>query len=276
MWRKRMQDLSRGMGKPHEPLFAPLLFGVAAQIESIPADEMALDGTRIRKNVGELKGALGGNVVFCCAPSTETLTGLSPFGSDDHHSFISQTRFQASLDAVQQWQADASKPVIAAAFFGPHQHLLSMAEQHGPPDDTAQWYEHIGANLAALVRHFAEAGVHVMQWYDSMPDTEAEVQEWKGALGTMGNIARFHRVAPLLVLSNTNVPAWPAQALACPNLAQASGASSRPGGLAWPADPLQWQALSDAPAFARVVTTKSEVASDTSIDSLLDAVGRLS
>ncbi|WP_397473947.1 hypothetical protein [Pusillimonas sp.] len=270
-----MQDFSRGMGKPHEPLFAPLLFGVAAQIESISPDEMALDGTRIRKNVGELRGALGGNTVFSCAPSVETFAGLSPFGGDDHGSFLSQPRFEASLDAVRQWQADSSEPVIVAAFFGPHRHLLSVSEQQGAPNDTASWYEHIGANLAALVRHFAEAGVHVLQWYDTMPDTEADIQEWKGALGTMGNIARFHRVAPLLILDNPSVPAWPAQAIACPDSAQMPAASPRPCGQAWPVDPEQWGRLSEAHASSRLITTKAEVAADTSIDSLLSAGSRL-
>ena len=274
MWRKRMQDFSRGVGKPHEPLFAPLLFGVAAQIESIPADDMALDGTRIRKNVGELRGALGGNVVFSCAPSTETFARLSAFGGDDHSSFVSQRRFEASLDAVRQWQADSSEPVIAAAFFGPHRHLQSIIDKQGTLSDVESWYEHVGANLAALVRQFAEAGVHLMQWYDTMPDTEADIQAWKGALGTMGNIARFHRVAPLLILDNPAVPSWPAQAIACPDSDQMPGASARPCGRAWSADPKQWQTQSEADASTRVITTKEEVAVGTSIDSLLGAFSR--
>lgn len=275
MWRKRMQDFSRGMGKPHEPLFAPLLFGVAAQIESISPEEMALDGTRIRKNVGELREALGGNTVFSCAPNAETFKGLSPLEGDDHHCFVSQPRFEASLDAVRQWQADTSEPIIGAAFFGPHRHLLHVIEQQGALSDTALWYEHIGANLAAVVRHFSEAGVHLVQWYDTMPDTEEEIQEWKGALGTMANIARFHRVTPLLILDNPNVQAWPPQAIACPDSAQVPAAPPRPHGLAWPADPERWQRLSDADASSRLITTQAEVAAHISIDSLMNAVGRL-
>lgn len=275
MWRKRMQDFSRGMGKPHEPLFAPLLFGVAAQIETIPADEMALDGTRIRKNVGELRAALGGHVVFSCAPSVQTLSGLSPLGSEDHHGFVSQPRFEASVDAVRQWQADSAEPVIAAAFFGPHRYLESVVEQQGAISDRAAWYEHIGANLAALVRCFAEAGVHVLQWYDTMPQAEADIDAWKGALGTMGNIARFHRVAPLLVLDNPTVEAWPAQAIACPAPDQTPGALARPCGQAWSADPGLWQKASGVNAMVRLITTQSEVATETSVDSLLSATARL-
>lgn len=271
MWRKRMQDLSRGMGRPHAPLFAPLLFGVAAQIEAIPAEQMRQDGTRIRKNVGELRRALGTDVVFCCSPDGGQLSGA---GQAQGSVPESVPGLAAALDAVRQWQADADEPVIAAALHGPGR-IFRWQRENGMADDAAQGLERIGDTLAAWVRAFAEAGVHVVQWYDTPPDEAELVDAWKGALGTAGNVARFHRVASVLLLDAAGQPAWPAQAVACPTDDQHPGPMPRPHGRAWPADPQAWPALPGDDAAERLITTVAEVSADTEMAALMDAIRRI-
>ncbi len=270
MWRKRMQDLSRGMGKPHAPLFAPLLFGVAAQIEAISVEQMRQDGTRIRKNVGELRRALGMETVFCSAPDEAMLAGAAQAGAD----LESVPTVAAALEAVRQWQADTSEPVIVAAFHGPGR-VFHWQQQNGASGDAALRFEQIGDLLASWVRSFAEAGIHMVQWYDTPPQDTALMDAWKGALGTAGNVARFHRVASVLLQEADGQPIWPAQAIACSTPEQHPGAMPRPHGRAWPADPQLWPQLPGDDAAERLIATVAEVPAETEVASLMASVQRI-
>lgn len=275
MWRKRMQDLARAVGKPHVPLFAPVLFGVAAQIEAITPDAMSRDATRLRKNVGELRRALKTDAVFCNAPSAAEVNAIGPVGPEiDPARLAAEERIAASLEAVGQWQADASEPVIVAALRGPATMLAALRESGTEADDETG-FEHVGRGLAGLARLFAEAGVHVLQFHETVMPTDEQRDSWKGALGTVGNVARFHRVPPLLVMATAAIDSWPAQAIACPTLEQHAGAVPRPHGRAWPADPAQWPGLPGETASERIVTTVAEVSPDVEIAALLNATQRV-
>jgi len=274
MWRKRMQDLSRAVGKPHVPLFAPLLFGVAAQIEAIDPEAMARDATRLRKNVGELRRMLGTDAVVCAVPSSAEAAALGrAVGEIDVDRLAAEERVAASLEAVRQWQADSSDPVIVAALSGPAT-VLSQLRAAGIDVDDEAGFDFVGRGLAALARLYAEAGVHVLQLHETVAPQEAQVDAWKGALGTAGNVARFHRMAPLLVMDVANPPPWPAQAIACPTLAQHAGAMPRPHGRAWSAHPAEWPTLPGEGASERLVTTVTEVPPAIDIAILLAEVRR--
>ncbi len=275
MWRKRMQDLSRSAGKPHAPLFAPLLFGVAAQIESITPEAMVRDATRLRKNVGELRRVLGLDVVHCMAPGEAESHAIGPVGSEvGPEIVVRHEKIAASLEAVRQWQADASEPVIIAAMHGPAM-LLKRSRAEGCDASDEASLQHIGRGLAAIVRALAEAGVHVVQFHDEVPRSEETVELWKGALGTAGNVARFHRVPPMLVIGGAAIGHWPAQAIPCPTDEQHPSALSRPHGRAWPAEPGQWPRLPGEAAAERIVTTVAEVRGDIEIGALLADVRRI-
>jgi len=274
MWRKRMQDLSRSAGKSHAPLFAPVLFGVSAQIESIMPDAMASDPTRLRKNVGELRRMLGLNAVHCIAPGAAEAQAIGPVGSEvGPTSVVRQANIAASLEAVQQWHADASVPVIVAAMHGPAM-LLRMLRAAGYDASDEAGLQHIGRGLAAIVRVFAETGVHVVQFHDVAPASDEAVAFWKGALATAGNVARFHRVPPMLVIGGATVDHWPAQAIPCPTHEQHPGVLSRLHGRAWPAEPGQWSHLPGEVAAERIVTTVAEVRGNIEIGALLAEVRR--
>lgn len=274
MWRKRMQDLSRSAGKSHAPLFAPVLFGVSAQIESITPDTMASDPTRLRKNVGELRRMLGLNAVHCIAPGEAEAQAIGPVGSTvDPESVVRQANIAASLEAVRQWQADNSAPVIVAAMHGPAT-LLQMLRAAGCDASDEEAVQHIGRGLAAITRVFAEAGVHVVQFHDAAPSSSDAVEFWRGALGTAGNVARFHRVPALLVITGV-MAQWPAQAIPCPTHTQQPEALARHHGRAWSAEPGQWQRLPGETAAERIVTTEAEVRSDIDLGALLADVRRV-
>jgi len=275
MWRKRMQDLSRSVGKPHAPLFAPLLFGIAAQIEAIAPDAMARDATRLRKNVGELRRILGLDAVHCIAPGDAEARAIGPAGAEVSPETVARDEnIAASLEAVRQWQTDASAPVIVAALHGPTILLKKLRAAGSDASDDAS-LQHIGRGLAAIVRVLAETGAHVVQLHDEVPVSEGSIELWRGALGTVGNVARFHRVPPILVINEAAIGHWPAQAIPCPTHEQHPAGPSRPHGRAWSAEPSQWSRLPGETAAERIVTTVAEVRGDIEIGALLAEVRRI-
>lgn len=289
-WRKRMQDLSRNVGRPHAPLFAPLAFGVAAQIEAIPVAQMAADATRLRKNLTELRRVLGLNAVVCAVPSAMELESLGAdvsddwpprvvapptnFGGDvDAAAVAASPRLAASLEVVRQLAAaDTSEPVLVVALCGPAS-LMAQLRSVGADMDAEAGYEYAGRLLATLARLYAEAGAHVLQWHETTLPADSEIDAWKGALGTAGNVARFHRIPPVLVVDvEEAVAAWPAQAVACPTPVQHPGAMPRAHGRAWTADPANWSLLPGDNASERLITTSAELATDTPIAALKSQV----
>lgn len=275
MWRQRMQDLSRGVGRPHPPLLAPLLFGVAAQIEAIDPELMARDGTRLRKNVAELRRMLGTDAVFCSAPHGSLATALGgPDSGDSADRLAADARVQASLEAVRQWQADTSEPVVIAAFQGPATLAATLCRDQTDLDVEAL-YEHLGRGLAALVRQFAETGVHVVQFHEEAGPPADQVDFWRDALGTAGNVARFHRVAPLLVVKDPAFKTWPAQMVACPGLAQRGGALLKPHGHALSGAPSEWPECLAVGPLEKLVTSVMEVNPSLELPELIDRISRL-
>ena len=275
MWRKRMQDLSRALGKPHPPLLAPMLFGVAAAIESITPDAMAHDGTRLRKNVGELRRMLGTDTLYCSVPSrADAEVVRASRHTDVASAILAHPRLAASLDAARQWQPDPAEPIVVAALTGPAT-LVHQLRQEGLDGDDETLFDEVGSALAAVTRTFCEAGVHVLQWHESVAPEEGQVDFWKGALGTAGNVARFHRAVPLLVVDGPWASPWPAQAVPAPTPAQHAGTMAKPHGRAWSADPREWPSLPGEGATERIVTTTGEVPADVEIAALIDAVRRV-
>lgn len=295
VWRKRMQDLSRNVGRPHAPLFAPLALAAAAQIEAIPVAEMVRDATRLRKNASEMRRILGLSAVVCAVPSAMELEAVGAAVSDDWPprvigvpggvlgeldvaAITASPRLRASVEATRQIAAaDASEPVLVAALTGPAT-LRAQLRTAGALTDAETGYDYVGRLLATLARLYAEAGVHVLQLHETVLPDEAEVDEWKGALGTAGNVARFHRIPPLLVFDNAGLaPPWPAQAVACPTPQQHAGAMPRAHGRAWSVGVSAWPPgqLANEAASERYVTTVADLPADTPVASLKASVERV-
>ena len=267
-WRRRLQDLARGAGKPHAPLFLPLLFGCAAQIDSIAPAEMALDGTRLRKNLTELRRMLNLDGLYCAVPS-----GMeAEAGSGDLAVLEANERIAAALDAIRQIAAtDRGETVIAVGLTGPAT-LAAQLRAAGMAGTGETVYEQAGQILAGLTRLYAETGVHLLSVHESERPAEEDDDHWRSALSTLGNVARFHRIPPLLVMSGEQpVRAWPAQTIGCPAAGQPPLPPIRPQGRTWSRDPDAWPGLTGG----AVIVTETEVPAERAIATLLADVERV-
>ncbi len=275
------------MVRPREPLFAPLAFACAAQIEALDPRDLAQDETRLGKHLSGLRRLLGTEAIVCAVPScmeAEALGAQLSYESwpprlvdaapvvisdadiDPQALLRKSRRLRASLETVKRIAAtDKTEPVLVAALTGPATLCAQLRTAQGAGEEAG--HEFAGRVLASLVRLFAEAGADLVLWHETNASTEETL--WREALGTACNVARFHRIPALLVaVSSPATASWPSQVIPCPTLAQAPLPVSRLQGRAWPADPATWPALPDANGSERFITTTEEIAAGSDLAEL--------
>ncbi|WP_428385354.1 acetophenone carboxylase subunit epsilon [Nevskia ramosa] len=286
-WRRRLSELGRGVGKPHAPLFAPLLYGVAAQIEALPPAEVTADPTRLGKCLGELRRALGTHSFVVAAPTAmeaealgaevdretwppRVLGSASPGVIDltDFDEVWSRSEaLAASIEATRRLaKTQSGEPVLLAALTGPAGLLAELLGEGAVLDAAA--YEFAGRALAALARQYAQAGASAILLCERQ--LPGDVAAWSGTLNTIANIARFHRIPALLAFDGCTPLEWPSAVIACP-APEHEAAHDKPHGLTVAADPASWADLAGNTGSARVVFTAREVDADASIETLTEA-----
>lgn len=287
-WRRRLSELGRGIGKPHAPLFAPLLYGVASQIEALPPAEVTADPTRLGKCLVELRRATGVAPYVVAAPTAMEAEALgaevdrekwpprlkATVGSD----VIGRSEFDdawpqsealaASLETCKRLAAtQKDEPVLLAALTGPASLLLELLGSDVSAG--AAEYEFAGRALSALSRLFAQSGVSAILLCERV--APAETGAWVAALNTIGNIARFHRIPALLAFDEAAAPTpFPAATVACPRIGQDAG-TDKPHARVVPIDLATWAGLPGNTGDARAIFTAREVDPQTSIEALSEA-----
>lgn len=287
-WRRRLSELGRGIGKPHPPLFAPLLYGVAAQIEALPPAEVTADPTRLGKCLLELRRVTGTAPLVVAAPSAMEAEALG--ASVDRGEWPPRVTAPASADVIDLAEFDelwshsealaasletckrlsatqSDEPVLVAALTGP---ATLLAEVLAGGASNAAAYEFAARALSALSRQFAQSGASALLLCErALP---ADVGAWSAALNTIANIARFHRIPALLAFDGLVPGQWSSATIACPGPAQDQDATGgKPHGLCVSSDPGCWSALVGHTGDARIVVTAREVAADADIEALGDA-----
>lgn len=297
--RKLLAALGRGSPGNGPPLFAPLVFAVASQIEALPASQVAADPTRLCKGLTETGRALGTSVLYTTVPAAAEAEALgasiddsswppritdSPGASmleiDAGAAIATSSRLQASLEATRRLAATEGQEVaLIAALTGPAT-LLRQLHPDAVDSEVEDGLEFLGGFLVTLVRAFGEAGVHAVLLLESaaVPEVDEADEIWADALAPVVNVARFHKLPLLLAFAGTAEPAaedWPAQVIPCPSIPKAGEFNGTPHGVSVEPDPAQWPALPDGGDGVRVVVTAGEVPADTPIATLRDRVGRL-
>lgn len=287
-WRRRLSELGRGVGKPHPPLFAPLLYGVASQIEALPPADVTADPTRLGKCLVELRRATGVAPLVVASPTRMEAEALgagvdrdawpprvtstavpdvlsrSEFGD----AWLQSEALAASLETCRRLAAtQQDEPVLLAALTGPASLLVELLGAGTTPD--AAGYEFAGRALSALSRQFAQSGASAILLCERV--APSDVDAWAGALNTIANIARFHRIPALLAFEEDVTPVvFPAATVACPRIGQTPD-TEKPHGRVVSAELSAWTDLRGRTADARVVLTAREVDADTSIEVLIEA-----
>ncbi|MGH8517992.1 MAG: hypothetical protein ACREUE_11085 [Panacagrimonas sp.] len=286
-WRRRLSELGRGVGKPHVPLFAPLLYGVSAQIEALPPADITADPTRLGKCLTELRRATGIGPFVVAAPSAMEAEALG--AAVDRDTWPPQVSGPASEGVIERGEFDdvwaqsealaasletckrlaatqQHEPVLLAALTGPASLLFELLGS-GVPDAAA--YEFAGRVLSALSRQFAQSGASAILLCERVPP--ADVAAWSAALNTIANIARFHRIPALLAFDEGLSPSeWPPATVGCPWIGQET-AGGKPHGATAAPELSTWAGIAGQVGDARVIVTAREVDADTSIESLTEA-----
>tara|TARA_R110000787_G_scaffold170629_26_gene283379 strand:- start:5492 stop:6421 length:930 start_codon:yes stop_codon:yes gene_type:complete len=287
-WQRRLSQLARGAGKPHSPLFAPLMYGVCSQIEALPPAQVTADPTRLAKCQGELRRVLGTEAFVVAAPSAMEAQALGahvdrnvwpprvndsgsaslPHSLEDFSSAWEQSEaLTASLEATRRIaRSEQGKPVILAALTGP---ATLLGQLKGDAALAQEDFEFIGRALSALCREFAQGGASaILICEQALP---VDMDAWHAALSTIANIARFHRVPALLAFETPQSLQWPDGWVACPepaSLAQQEKAC----GVCISTEPGSWADVCEADlSLARVMLSAADIDANADIDALIDA-----
>lgn len=288
-WRRRLTDLGRGAAKQHPPLFAPMLFTAAADIDAINPSDFAGDPTKIVKGASELTRMLGLKVAFTGVPcgmlaeafgaSLDRVTWppkLVAAPSDDVADISEFERIwsrspllAASLESTKRLAGVANGPIVFAAFEGPARLCSDLFPNEGLSERTADF---AGRALAALLREFAQAGVTAVV----LAEGDGFGSElWNGAARTIGNVARFHRL-PLFaftVLSAAESEITP-PLIPCvvPGM---RGPGPRPYATVLPKEADNWVNADISAPDAKLLTTNGEVLSPGGIEKIARQVNEL-
>ncbi|MDT0635671.1 hypothetical protein [Spectribacter hydrogenoxidans] len=293
--RKSLADLARGVAGEGDPLFAPVIHGVGAQIEALAPAAMVVDATRLGKGLTETRRVLGLPALYVTVPSlaeAEALgagvdlstwpprltqpAGPSALEADESGAIASSPRLQAALELTRRLAATDGEAALLVGLTGP----ATLVQQLVPTavgDQQEDAFDYAGGFLTALVRAFGEAGAHavVLQETVGAPD-DTDVRElWDDALAPVTNVAHFHKMPVLLGFVGASGPGagdWPDQVVPCLAPAEAAAQAGDIHAVMLPADPSTWRGSAYG---AAVIITAGEVPADTRIADLKAAIKAL-
>ncbi len=284
--KRRLADLGRGAPRASPPVFAPMLFTAAAEIEALSAQESVSKPTIMVRAGTELSRMLGLGTVFTGVPCGAVAQALGGILAEDAWPTIVAAKPARDPLSISEPSLCWGHSALLSSFLAATRNMaiderntmLSVLGVEGPAALTEQLFgdenmtearaDFIGSVLAALVRDFAEAGVSAIVMVDQSPDDDAR-EYAKSAYRTLANVARFHRVPVVPVFTDNGNPMG-----MLPTVVPAfqTGVTVRPTvklyARSWPAIIGEWATLT-VDEKARFVTTTGEVPTDTRIEQLV-------
>ena len=251
------------------PLFMPLLHAVACQIESLAPRDLVTDPGKLARGLAALWDAAPTDaLVTCCAAAIEAEAAGAELDWEGYPprvarrperevavtDLVKSSRLAVALEATRRLSATArGEPLLVAALTGP---TTLAGELAGEGAVSAAILERAGAIGVELAGEFCRAGANLIVLLETeLPSDDAM---WRSAVGPIVKVARFHQAPAVLV--GASPP-------------RATLGMSDEGAVAFPEEVTRWPS---EPPFAKLVTTRREVPSSTSIAGLRAACLRLS
>ena len=208
--RRRLRSLVKRNKPPESPLFVPLAFALAAQIDAQPLAGFLRDATQLTKGVGALHQALAtdGVVTFSDAHAMAESLGAvvdaqpyppvvlapaSPAVADETmiSTVLAHSRIAAGLETTRRLRQTLSgDPVLTVNLPGPVQ-LAGDAYGHL----SMNVLETSGQVLVAVCKAFGEAGAQLFVLNEAPVPGESE---WLAVLGPIVNVIRFYQGLPIV------------------------------------------------------------------------------
>jgi uroporphyrinogen-III decarboxylase len=288
--RLRLRQLVKRRAPPEPPLFVPLAYATAAQIEHCTLDSLLLDPTRMCKALTALRDTLATDAIIGFSDAGVLLESLGatldrsvwppavaapPQRAPDEtviERLMSHPRVAAGLEVVRRLAATApAEALLATVLSGP----LSLAEAFGDAGSTeilARAVESLAPAQLALARALCEAGAHLVILQEGiLPEAgESAAEQWRQAMTPIVNVVRFYQALPVVVLHTAARD--DEAALTLPNAIFAAPESVRLQGdlvgeaLAPP--PRQWRMPERAVAL---ITTAGEIGAEQDVGDLREA-----
>lgn len=290
--RRCLGDLARGVAGEGDPLFAPMIYGIGAQIEALAPAEMVVDATRLGKGLTETRHVLGLSALYVTVPSlaeAEALgagvdlsnwpprltqpAGPSALEADEADAIASSPRLQAALELTRRLAATDGEVALLVGLTGPAT-LVQQLVPTAAGDQQEDAFDYAGGFLTALVRAFGEAGAHAVVLQETVDAPEdADLRElWDDALAPVTNVARFHKMPVLLGFAGASGPVagdWPDQVVPCLPPAEAAAQAGDIHAVMLSPDPATWRGSAEG---AAMTVTAGEVPADIRIADLKAAI----
>lgn len=306
--RQKVLHWVKGKGKSSAPLFFPLAYAIAAQVEALELSDFLYHPTKLAKGLEALNDALEADAILCCCAAGIEIEAAGaeldwreyppkvvahpPMVLSDQaiESALSGPRLAAAIEATRRLAATArGEPALVAGVTGP----MTLAGQLGGAafvealekdgDAAREWLECAGRLSLAVVRQFLKAGANVVLFLEQtpalMPGSKV-FEAWTSVIAPIANTARFHQALPVVL------PLWPEGSYDVPgfleglpkslhaclpeNLWQGVAPHPRVAGVAVGTD-LEWS-TSFADSF--FVTTGGEIPADGQVEDLRGACQR--
>lgn len=263
-WRKHLAALGKdASARPaSKPLFAPVIFSAAAQIEAVDARDMLEDATLLGKCLNGTRQLLNLDCLYVCAPSEAEAEAAK---SDNP---AAQPRLAAGIEVCQRLSdTEGDRLALLAGLTGPAA-LATRLMAGQDVDDIEDYYEQASAGLLALVKALGEAGCSGIWFQENAApgDADDEREIWEDSLTPIVNVARFHKLPVFVSFTEHEPDECPAGVIVC-----ASGGGDSAAGLL----PADWNTWNELPGDCQIVLTPAEVDPAAKLADLREQIGRM-